>query len=850
MNKQVLVNWLTQQQPRLEKVLLTAAEEYYNNFSANRTFPYDTKKTGEELWQLSRGADLCYDRPTIGFSYSLWYHPKRINTFLKYFTDLLYEARNEQVIEIFDLGAGTGAVLWAVGLICEGLKENNLPCPKVKVVNVDTSAFMLTYNYQYLWKNFCIEYPNVSASVFAEYKLNSWSNVQNDGFTNVWLCASYLFDHSENHEQITNDFKEIIKNYRPNRVLLLTAARAPKPAFCDKVAEGIKTLDFSDYRTTLNGSIFNGSLHSVYGFREAISKKHELGLSGVPSWNIDSLYGRVLINNKPQLAFDFNKLNLFIQPEKNRKKINLTNEQAEAAKIFDRPTLIIGPAGCGKSVVLTQKIKNILDSTKIHGEYDPSVKILVTTFNKGLVKYLGDWIEQLLDPGKYRRVFDTDFHGNSTDHSYFTFVNSQRVNIYVMHFDVLPTKIGSIRTFGLTQNGRNFELFNIDRMNAAIESYVNTHKIDRKVFTKILDADFLLDEYHRVIYGLECNTGSHYKTIERVGRGNNPQLQYNSVRRQTIWGIISLYLRELQKNRLESFTIRRHRFIKKLRANAFAEKFSHIIVDEFQDCTKADYEIFYQLLSNPNNLTLAGDIAQSINLGSALHIPKSDDQKMARFVKKELNGSFRLPFRVSECIRPLSEKISKKFGEREGVKVDVINPYKGAPPGSRPIFVYAQNVQQAAIKISEIFSAYQSALNLDRASVFERHGELIFHLNQQKIPCETDIILKVKGLEKSCVVWSTATSVDCKTEKEEFVYTILTRTVSLLIILVFPETEQEFIDIIKLLVPHRLSCWDEESEKKYSEIANIVNAPYFDNDVDDSGLSSVVEDDNLDEVIS
>ncbi len=229
-------------------------------------------------------------------------------------------------------------------------------------------------------------------------------------------------------------------------------------------------------------------------------------------------------------------------------------------------------------------------------------------------------------------------------------------------------------------------------MNQAILKYVELNKTDTKKFSKILDPEFLLDEYHRIVYGNLCltyskdqNKENNYAYIPRDGRGNNPQLRFNSERRKIIWSIISQYLRDLKNQKLESFIIRRHRLLRSIQRKDFPTKFTHIIVDEFQDCTRADYEIFYNMLQNPNNLTLAGDIAQSINLGASLHIPKANDQR--NFLRKKLDGSFRLPFRVSECIKPLSELISKKFGEREGIQSDIINPYKGAPPGSRPIFV-------------------------------------------------------------------------------------------------------------------------------------------------------------------
>lgn len=850
MSKEILISWLRQQQPNLERILLTSAEEYYSNYSTKRTFPFDAKKTGEELWLLGRGGDLCYDRPTIGFNYSMWYHPKRINTFLKYFTDLIYEARNDRNIEIFDLGAGTGAVLWAVGLIVQGLKTLNLACPKIRVVNIDTSAFMLIYNYHYLWKNFVAQYPMAEPiSEQSDYRLNSWSSLDEANYSNIWLCASYLFDHSENENEIAKEFKTIITKYKPNKVLLLTSSQATKVRFCNSVAQEIQTLNYGGFNHSSSTQIFSGSLSSIYQFRNRISIEHSLGLSGMPKWDVDSLYGRILVNSSPQLGLNFNNLNLFIEPERNRSKIKLTVQQQEAAEVNNRPTLVIGPAGCGKSVVLTQKIKNIIEASRTQENYNPALKILVTTFNKGLVRYIGDWIEQLLEPSKYQRTYETDFYGRRTDHSYFRFTGSQKINIYVMHFDILPTKIGRIRTFSVTSNGTNIEEFHFNKMNSAITAYVTTNSINRIEFEKILNPEFLLDEYQRVIYGFECNTERTYQTIERTGRGNNPQLRYNSKRRKIVWGTIRMYLQDLRNHSLETFIIRRHRFIKKLRNEGFQNKFSHIIVDEFQDCTKADYEIFYQMLQDPNNLTLAGDIAQSINLGTALHIPRADDARMGNFSKKKLEGSFRLPFRVSECIKPLSVIINQKFGEREGIQSDIINPYKGAPPGSRPILIYAADTNNAAEKIKDIFHSFKLALKLDKVTIFERDIPLLNALKQNSTPSETEIILRTKGLEKNCVVWSTRINVDSNTEKEEFVYTILTRTVSLLIIIVFPETQQDFLNIIRLLIPDRLIRWDEETELKYNELMQTVQAVIDQDDNDNSEENQNLDEENIDGLI-
>jgi hypothetical protein len=710
---------------------------------------------------------------------------------------------------------------------------------------------MIIYNFHYLWKNFISEFPEAKEiSKQSDYRLNSWSNLDEANCSNIWLCASYLFDHSENSTSIAQEFKAIVEKYKPNKILLLSALK--KKTYVDAVANVIQQLNYSSTNQVLDNQIFSGSLNSLYQFRNRISQEHNLRLSGTPQWNIDSLYGRVLANNAPLLGLDFTDLNLFIQPERNRAKIKLTEQQRDAAIINNRPTLVIGPAGCGKSVVLTQKIKNLIEATKVGNDYNSNLKILVTTFNKGLVKYLGDWIEQILEPSKFRRIFDTNFHAYPSDHSYFQFSNSQQVNIFVMHFDILPTKVGGIGAFGVTLNGINIEEFHLSKMNSAIANYISTNQIDRKEFEMILNAGFLLEEYQRVIYGYECKHEKAYQIVERTGRGNKPQLRYNSRRRRIIWGVIKTYLRDLQTTipRLESFTIRRHRLIKKLRNEGFQNKFSHIIVDEFQDCTKADYEIFYQMLQNPNNITFAGDYAQSINLGSSSHNPlRSSSVEMGRFDPKRLSGSFRLPMRISECLVELSKKVNQKYMDAFGTDAGLINPYKGAPPGSRPIFVYAEGTNSAAEKITEIFLSYKSALKLDKVSIFERDVELKNALVQNQTPAEDEIILKAKGLEKNCVVWSTRINIDTNTEKEEFIYTILTRTVSLLIIIAFPGIQQDYNNIIKQFVENRLIRWDEVSEKRYQEIRQTIQIADSQDDQDDTEDNQIANEENIDTLI-
>ncbi len=96
------------------------------------------------------------------------------------------------------------------------------------------------------------------------------------------------------------------------------------------------------------------------------------------------------------------------------------------------------------------------------------------------------------------------------------------------------------------------------------------------------------------------------------------------------------------------------------------------------------------------------------------------------------------------------------------------------------------------------------------------------------------------------MVWSTRINVDTTNEKEEFVYTILTRTVSLLIIVVFPTIQQDYINIIKQFVESRLIRWDDESETAYQQLKNSNDQRNNDEDEDNSEDNPNPEDDNID----
>lgn len=807
--KNNLTEWLKAEQQKIDQAIANTAIKYYNDHKSEPNFQYDLKQCHIESYNLVRGKDLCYDRPNTAFAYSLWYHPRRINTFLSFFLDKIIEQQGQH-IEIFDLGAGAGAIQWGLGLIYAGLKRLGQKPPRITVINIDTSPFMLNYNKEYLWKEFLKVYPEIDNNFIVEYEVNSWNNKRDLETSNPILAASYLFDASDNKTEIVNDFKDLVNKYKPNTVLLLTSNQAEKIPFVNSVVNEFRQSGFNSQMVSDASLLFRGNLTKINEVRTALANKFNISeLQRQSYWTDSSHYGVVLQKPQSEMTFSYGaktitSLDIYNPPITVRRDVTLNDKQKRAARNTETPSIIVGPAGCGKSIVITEKIKNIVEEA----EYSPNLKILVTTFNKGLIGKLAEWLKDLLDNTKYTIQYDKNFYGYNDQSNHITFKNSTHTNIRLLHFDMLPKLLGGVKYRGLVHHEQHFNL-----LKEIIQKVKQEEKIFNDRYDNILNPDFLFEEYHRVIYGLQVGISQGeetYLTITRKGRGNNPSLQKNSDRRKLAWKCLTEYAQRMHKDGIQSFTLRRQYLFSKLKSGELKPNYDYILVDEFQDCTEADFEIFYSMIKNPNNFTIAGDLAQSIHLGTAARIPR--DERMSRRQFYRLEGSYRLPVRISECIKKLSEAIVERFGNDEGVTD--ITPYKGSPPGSRPIVIYGQSYVEVAEKVKQVFEHYK-IYDLQKITILEKDIDLQREIIKKGISSETDTILGLKGLEKECVLWSTRIPLEFEKEVFEFAYTIVTRTSCVLIIALTDKTQNIYKKILGLLNKERLIMWDGETLQKY-----------------------------------
>ena len=107
-------------------------------------------------------------------------------------------------------------------------------------------------------------------------------------------------------------------------------------------------------------------------------------------------------------------------------------------------------------------------------------------------------------------------------------------------------------------------------------------------------------------------------------------------------------------------------------------------------------------------------------------------------------------------------------------------------------------------------------------TILEKDPLLSQALRNVNITSETDTILRLKGLEKECIVWSTRAEIEYEKEVFEFIYTILTRTSSILIIALFEETRPIYKRVINLLRKDRMIFWDKVTKQKFIEFCEAT----------------------------
>ncbi|MHC5225620.1 UvrD-helicase domain-containing protein [Ignatzschineria sp. LJL83] len=243
--------------------------------------------------------------------------------------------------------------------------------------------------------------------------------------------------------------------------------------------------------------------------------------------------------------------------------MKLNPEQASAVHHIHTPLLVLAGAGSGKTRVITEKIKYLIEKQF----FDPR-SIFAVTFTNKAAKEMADRLAGTLGKEKGRKVKVSTFH-------------TLGLSILKKHGNLLGLRKG----FSIYDQKDTFQL-----MESLIESDAETIRI-------ALDRISSWKNDMRSLESLKAEASDEYELAlaELYERYQAQLLSYNAI---DFDDLILLPMRLLQENE----EVRRY----------WQKEIRYLLVDEYQDTNLCQYELVKLLIGKAHHLTVVGDDDQSI----------------------------------------------------------------------------------------------------------------------------------------------------------------------------------------------------------------------------------------------
>ncbi len=247
---------------------------------------------------------------------------------------------------------------------------------------------------------------------------------------------------------------------------------------------------------------------------------------------------------------------------------SLNDKQKEAVLATEGPCLVIAGAGSGKTKVLTHKIAYLMAE-----KYIKPWNILAITFTNKAANEMKERVQKLV--------------GDAANDMWIGTFHSICVRILRKFID----RIGF---------DTSFIIFDTSDQKTVVKECLKELKIDDKLFSD-----------KSVMYEISNAKNDMLEPVEYATK------YAGDYRKETIAKIYSLYQSKLKENNAIDFDDIINFTIKILKNNddvldMYSDKFQYILVDEYQDTNKAQFNLVTLLASNHGNITVVGDNDQGI----------------------------------------------------------------------------------------------------------------------------------------------------------------------------------------------------------------------------------------------
>ena len=252
---------------------------------------------------------------------------------------------------------------------------------------------------------------------------------------------------------------------------------------------------------------------------------------------------------------------------------NLNPEQRAAVETTDGPLLILAGAGSGKTRVITSRIAWLIQEKGVAPD-----SILAVTFTNKAASEMGERVERLLHSGTLAKPLIATFHS---------------LCVRILRRDIEALKVGKE---GLT---RSFAIFDENDQQGIVKQIMRRMGLDTKQLTPRTVLGRISWAKNHMIDPQEYYLSSKDPNSERIAH------------------IFKGYQAELIKNNALDFDDLLLEAARLLKVSSevrerYQRRYRYVLVDEYQDTNRPQYELMKLLAGEAKNVCAVGDEDQSI----------------------------------------------------------------------------------------------------------------------------------------------------------------------------------------------------------------------------------------------
>jgi DNA helicase-2/ATP-dependent DNA helicase PcrA len=341
----------------------------------------------------------------------------------------------------------------------------------------------------------------------------------------------------------------------------------------------------------------------------------------------------------------------------------LNPEQRAAVETTEGPVLILAGAGSGKTRVITYRIAYLIQEKGVAPD-----AILAVTFTNKASREMGERIDKLLERGSLTKPLIATFHS---------------LCVRILRRDIEALRIGmGANAVGLT---RDFAIYDENDQQSIVKTIMKRMGLDTKQLTPRNVLGKISWAKSHMIDPQEYYLGSSDPGSERIAH------------------IYEAYRKEMAKNNALDFDDLLLETVRLLKASSevrerYQRRYKYLLVDEYQDTNRPQYELMKLLAGERRNVCAVGDEDQSIYSWRGADIRNilefEQDFPNAKIVRLEQN------YRSTQIILEAAGAVVANNAQRKGKTLwterdgGAMIGYYEAPDGENEALFIADKIQK------------------------------------------------------------------------------------------------------------------------------------------------------------